>query len=246
MKRLALAAVLLVALGACVGAQTPEAAEPDKQLSGDEETAANTDRVQSIQTYLNALGYDAGPADGVLGKRTVAAIRAFETEQGLAPATLETRLALTSLLLQLIKAVPDISEGVTAYENGDYATALRVMKAHAALGEAVAQYNLGLMYDEGKGVPQNYAEAIEWYRKAAEQGDAYAQHNLGNMYGTGEGAPQDYVRAHMWLDLAVSRFPSGNDRDSAIRYRDLAASRMTPDQIAEAQRLAREWKPKTE
>ena len=115
------------------------------------------------------------------------------------------------------------------------------MKAHAVLGEAVAQYNLGLMYDEGKGVPQNYAEAIGWYRKAAEQGDAYAQHNLGNMYGTGEGAPQDYVRAHMWYDLAAAQ-----GIEIARKHRELIAKKMTPADILKAQRLAREWKPKKE
>ncbi len=85
MKWLAPAAVLLIALGAPTHAQTPEGAEPDKQLSGDEETAANSDRIQPIQTYLNALGYDAGPADGVLGKRAVAAIRGCISCQRPAP-----------------------------------------------------------------------------------------------------------------------------------------------------------------
>ena len=205
MKRLVLAAVLLVALGAPTHAQTPEGAEPDKQLSGDEETAANSYRIQSIQDYLNALGYDAGPADGVLGKRTVAAIRAFETKQGLAPATLETRLSLSLLLLDLINAAPGFNEDFAAYESGDYATALRLTRVHAALGEAVAQFNLGFMYDQGKGVPQDYAKAIEWYRMAAEQGDASAQNNLGLIYRDGKGVPQDYAEAKKWYSKAAQQ-----------------------------------------
>ncbi len=205
MKRLALAAVLLIALGAPIQAQTPEGAEPDKQLSGDEETAANSDRIQPIQTYLNALGYDAGPADGVLGKRAVAAIRAFETERGLARAALETRAALTLLLLHLMIAVPDLSEGVTAYKSSGYATALRVFRARAALGRATAQYYLGIMYDKGKGVPQDYAKAIEWYTKAAEQGMARAQYNLGVTYYNGEGVPQDYAKAIEWYTEAAEQ-----------------------------------------
>jgi hypothetical protein len=100
------------------------------------------------------------------------------------------------------------------------------------------------MYDKGQGIPQDYAEAAKWYRKAAEQGVAVAQHNLGFMYDKGEGVPQDYVQAHMWYNLAASRLPPGTDRDKAVKDRDVFAKRMTPAQIAEAQRLAREWMAK--
>jgi YidC/Oxa1 family membrane protein insertase len=95
-------------------------------------------------------------------------------------------------------------------------------------------------------VPEDHAEAIERYREAAEQGDAEAQSILGLMYFTGRGVLQDYVEAHMWLNLAASRFSTAEIRnlDQAIRDRDHVAAKMTPAQIAEAQRLAREWKPK--
>ncbi len=83
-----------------------------------------------------------------------------------------------------------------------------------------------------------------WYRKAAEQGYAKAQFNLGNMYITGLGVPLDYAQAHMWYDLAASRFPPGEDHDDAVENRDTVAKGMTPAQISEAQKLAREWKPK--
>ncbi len=66
------------------------------------------------------------------------------------------------------------------------------------------------------------------------------------MYATGDGVPQDYVQAHMWYNLAASRYPPGSDRDKVVRNRDTVAEKMTPEQIAEAQRLAREWKPKRE
>ena len=99
------------------------------------------------------------------------------------------------------------------------------------------------MYNEGQGVPQDYAEAANWYRRAAEQGDAPPQFLLGLMYEKGRGVPQDFIQAHMWLNLAASR-SSGETRDEAAKIRDFLAARMTPDQIAEAQRLAREWKPK--
>jgi TPR repeat protein len=94
------------------------------------------------------------------------------------------------------------------------------------------------MYAKGEGVPQDYVEAMKWYRLAADQGDADAQINLGVMYAKGDGVPQDYVLAHMWFNLAAAQRNS-----SAVKNRDIAVSRMTPDQLAEAQRLAREWKP---
>ena len=67
---------------------------------------------------------------------------------------------------------PDFQKGFTAYKSGDYATALRNWAPLAEQGHATAQYNLGLMYRNGKGVPQNHKTAVKWYRLAAEQGDA--------------------------------------------------------------------------
>ena len=84
------------------------------------------------------------------------------------------------------------------------------------------------------------AEAVRWYRLAADQGFATSQHSLGVAYGGGFGVPVDLAQAHMWLDLAASQ-SSGEVRDEVMRLRDTVAGRMTPDQITEAQRLAREW-----
>ena len=100
------------------------------------------------------------------------------------------------------------------------------------------------MYYNGRGVPQDYTEALKWYRLAAEQGHAAAQFNLGLMYENGQGVPQEYVQAHMWLNLGASREWGANAKSHAER-RDSVASKMTSKQIAEAQRLAREWKAKT-
>ena len=135
-------------------------------------------------------------------------------------------------------------EGFAAYQRGDYATALREWRPLAKQGVADAQYNLGVMYGEGLGVPQDYAKAVGWWRKAAEQGHATAQYNLGVAYHNGEGVPQNYAQAHMWHNLAASRFPPGEDRDKVVKNRDHVAKKMTPAQISEAQKLAREWKPK--
>ena len=122
-----------------------------------------------------------------------------------------------------------------AYDRGHYATALREWELLAEQGNASAQSNLGVMYRQGQGVPQNYETAVKWYILAAEQGYADAQTNLGAIYYDGEGILQDYVRAHIWLHIAAS---SGNK--IASENRDMVAERMPPSQIEKAQDLARE------
>ena len=113
-------------------------------------------------------------------------------------------------------------------------------------GDALAQFYLGVMYNEGRGVPQDYAEAAKWYRRAADQGDAQAQYNLGLSYARGEGVTPDPIAAHMWLNLAAAHFPASDmrNRTAATKNRDTVASEMSADQLTEAQRRAREWKPK--
>ena len=88
---------------------------------------------------------------------------------------------------------------------------------------------------------QDYGEAVRWYRLAANQGYADAQSDLGVMYWDGMGVQKDYVLAHMWLNLAAVQ---GIER--APKMRDTIEVLMTPGQLAEAQRLAREWRPKGE
>jgi TPR repeat protein len=85
----------------------------------------------------------------------------------------------------------DLEDGNTAYKLGDYKKALHFFKPLAERGSALAQFGLGVMYDQGHGVPQNYKEALKWYRLAADQGHADAQSSLGLMYKEGLGVPQD-------------------------------------------------------
>jgi len=94
------------------------------------------------------------------------------------------------------------------------------------------------MYAIGDGVPKDGAKAVEWFHKAADQGNVYAQHNLSNSYWYGSGCPQDKVRAYMWANLAAAQGYA-----DAIKNRDWFENQLTSDQIAEAQRLTREWKP---
>ena len=99
----------------------------------------------------------------------------------------------------------DFQAGLEAANRGDYATALREWRPLAEQGDTIAQYNLGIMYGNGRGVPQDYAEAVKWYRLAAEQGNTHPQFNLGVMYDNGRGVPQDYAEAMKWYRLAAEQ-----------------------------------------
>lgn len=88
---------------------------------------------------------------------------------------------------------------------------------------------------------RDYATAVRLIRPLAEQGNANAQYDLGTFYDNGLGVPLDKVRAYMWFSLSAAQ-----GREGAAAFRDLIARRMTPARIAEAQKLAREWKPNTQ
>jgi uncharacterized protein len=121
------------------------------------------------------------------------------------------------------------------------AEAIKWYRKAAQQDDAVAQFNLGIMY--AKDGSPNYAEAALWYRLAADHGLGGAQFNLGMMYTEGQGVPQDYVQAHMWLNLVATQLPAlgKGQRNTIVDARDRVASKMTPQQIGEAQELAFEW-----
>ena len=96
-------------------------------------------------------------------------------------------LLLVALITSTAFATPDFDETMVA----------------AKQGAAAAQFNLGNMYDEGRGVPQNDGEAVKWFRKAADQGYAKAQYNLALVYYSGEGVPENNIRAYVWLSMAI-------------------------------------------
>jgi TPR repeat protein len=132
-----------------------------------------------------------------------------------------------------------------AYEHGrgvtrDHAAAANWFRKAANQGLAGAQLSLGVLYENGVGVPQDFASAVSWYQKAAEQGNTAAQLNLGVMHENGWGVAQNYIISHMWFSLAAAAGDAG-----AARNRDISAAKMTSEQIAEAHRLAREWKPRS-
>jgi hypothetical protein len=118
----------------------------------------------------------------------------------------------------------------------DDTEALKWYRKSADQGNIKAQVNLARCYAKGKGVPQDDAEAVKWFRKAADQGDADAQVCLGACYMTGKGLPKDDVTAYMWFNLA-----SAQDLEDAKKGKEIASESMTKEQIAEAQKLSREW-----
>ena len=152
------------------------------------------------------------------------------------------RIPITLILSMVCFVLPawaDYQAGMDAYNRGDFATALREWRPLAEQGDAKAQFSFGLLYENGDGVPRDYTKARQWYEKAAAQGDAKAQLYLGLQSSFGQGVPMDLVEAYMWYSLAA-----GNGNAHAPGYRNDLSRQMTPAQIAEAQKRAREWKPK--
>ena len=118
------------------------------------------------------------------------------------------------------------------------------LRERAAKGDPEAQFNLAKNYEAGRGkLKKDYAEAERWYRRAAEQGDPFAQASLAILFRFGKGVNRDYVEAYKWFYLAASR-TTGSDQESILELRDSTAARMTAEQVTEASRWAREWKPK--
>jgi hypothetical protein len=148
------------------------------------------------------------------------------------------------LLIGISGCTKTIEEGREAYKKGDYKTASRIFEALAERGDVEAQFRLGEMHSRGQGVPRDEAGAVKWYRMAADQGHAGAQTNLGVIYTFGTGVPKDNVLAYMWHDIAASNYSEGKDREGAARMRDAIGSLLTPAQVDQAQKMAREWKPK--
>jgi TPR repeat protein len=163
-----------------------------------------------------------------------------------------------------------LEDAKTAYDRGDYTTAMLLLRPLAENGNAESQYRLGVMYAEGQGIVQDYAEAAKWFRKAADQGVAEAQFRLGAAYWRGQGVPKDSTEAMKWLRDAADqghvdgqislgilyqdeqspilsymwfKLASAHGVKSAIQAYGYLSRQMTPSQIAEAQQLASKWKP---
>ena len=156
------------------------------------------------------------------------------------PMPLRFAIALVLSLVRLVvPAWADFQAGMDAKNRGDLVKALREWRPLAEKGDARAQFYLGMLHENGDGVPEDFGKAREWYEKSAAQGDANAQFYLGLMSAFGRGTPLDLVQAHMWYSLAAE-----NGHARAALHRNDLAKEMKPVQIGEAQKRAKEWKPK--
>jgi TPR repeat protein len=152
-------------------------------------------------------------------------------------------LAVTAMLAWVAAGVPvgttragaaddDFSKGLSAFNTGDYMTALRLWRPLAERAEPRSEAGIGFMYHRGLGVATDDREAAVWLRRAAEHGQAEGQLMLGMLFYYGRGVPQSYVRAYAWCDMAES---SGNA--DATLCRDAALESMPDSDRQEAFRL---------
>jgi TPR repeat protein len=159
------------------------------------------------------------------------------------------RVALYFFLMPTAAIIPakaaELNDGRAAFKRHDYQISGNSLQRQAEQGSPHAQAVLCFMFSQGEGVPQNYRKAAYWCRRAADQGHPEGQHLLGLMYDKGQGVPENSLQAYIWLNLAAARV-SGNRRDLFYRIRDSVATKMTPDQITVAQRVALEWIPISE
>ena len=125
-------------------------------------------------------------------------------------------------------------DGVAAYERKDYFTAAKLMRVAADQGDADAQFNIGMMYEDGQGVIQDYKEAVKWYRLSADQGYASAQYNLGLMYAQGQGVTQDYKEALKWYRLSA-------DQGDPLAQSNLGVSYVTGQGVTQDYVCAHMW-----
>ena len=139
-----------------------------------------------------------------------------------------------------------VSGKLTQQDCSDVLKWLREIASSPGTQATKAPCDLGTMYEKGLGTYRSYPEAAQWYRTCANQGLWEGQMELGFLYADGKGVPKDLVLAYMWLNLAAASAPQNDFVSMAndiAKQRDALASTMTREQIAEAQRLSREWKP---
>ncbi|MBF7728525.1 sel1 repeat family protein [Pseudomonas sp. N040] len=146
-------------------------------------------------------------------------------------------LATLFLTVVLNTAQAGLAEGVAAIAKGDFKTALVELQPLAEQGNPDAQFNLGLMYFNGTGVPQDDQAALKWFRLAADQGDAFAQFALGNMYFMGRGVETNLVASYALGNLAAAEVPGYFTQPAQMR--DFAAGKMNAQQLEEGQALTR-------
>jgi len=125
----------------------------------------------------------------------------------------------------------------------DDAEALAWYRKAADHGSSAGQRAVGDFYRKGRSVAVDATEAARWYRLGADRDDVRAQYELGQMYFTGTGVTRDYPSAYVWFSLAALQAPLADNREGLLELRNIAAARMTPEEVADAARLVASWKP---
>ena len=155
-------------------------------------------------------------------------------------------LYLVALISALALSAPaksdSFSQGKAAFSRGNYLAAARLLAPCARNGNPRAQAMLGFLYENGLGAPQAYGVAAELYAQSAEHGDPSGQYLLGLSYDKGHGVDRNDVLAYKWLNLAAAGAPL-RDRENYLKIRNAVASKMSLNQITEAQWLALRWRP---
>jgi hypothetical protein len=155
--------------------------------------------------------------------------------QNLATSLLSRLILVALLVFSSITNAETIDEVDAAFRSGDYPQALRTLRVLASKNDVEAQYRLGVLYENGSNLTQSYTEAVKWYRLAATGGHAKAQFSLASMYQNGLGVPQDFIKAHVWFNLAAIWGSA-----EAASNRETISKKMSAQQVAEAQKIARE------
>ena len=145
---------------------------------------------------------------------------------------------------RLLKVIPLIIVLLTTLACPAFSEDIQMLIKRAKGGNPDDQCSLGNLYNQGKGVPQDYAEAAKWYSKAAEQGHSSAQSMLGYHYALGHGVPRDYLLAYFWFSLSASRSKDDFEYGMTAGSRDEAAKKLTPEQLMKAQQMTRDWEAK--
>ncbi len=152
-------------------------------------------------------------------------------------------LVIGCLSISAADADPRAAAGVSAYARGRYVRAAELLTPLAHDGDATAETYLGFMYQQGRGVPKDYAEAGRWFTAAALQGEPTAQYFLALLYDKGFGVTHDFVQAYVWLELATAH-ADPRRRDHWAQMRDAVASKLSYQELAEAQAQALAFAPK--
>ena len=188
---------------------------------GEKKTALGISVVQRTREYLGPESFDKALDEHV--KVSSSSAQNAETARTVDQSSAEAQSKLGWMYATGNGVQQDDTEAVKWYRKA------------AEQGDADAQFNLGNKYRYGDGVPKDFAEAAKWFRKAAYQGKDVAQLYLGWRYYNGEGVPKDLVQAHVWWNIAGAAGCEYSKKDLAMVEKE-----MTPDQKAEAMKLARE------